>query len=321
VPTQQQSSRIPSPHETAFCGYAHELYAQSLAEFGSPRSLPNCGGWVLERQIPGSPWHDAMGCYPLFACADFSRLAEDIHGLEHELVSIGIVADPFGDYSVADLNTCFERVKLFKQHYIVELGGNPPLAISKHHRYYARLSLRNVSVERCTTPLNHLDEWVDLYSQLTKRHQLRGMKRFSRRSFETMMQVPGMAMLRAMCGGRTVGAHLWFVDRGIGYSHLTALSAEGYALSASYALYSEAICRSAELLSPQVSVLNLGAGAGIGENARDGLKQFERGWATGSKPVYFCSRVLNPDAYASLMNLTGAADSEYFPVYRAHELV
>ena len=59
-------------------GYAHPAYAHSLAEFGSPRPLPRSGGWLLERPIPGSPYRDAMGCYPLFAAQDWSRLYSDL---------------------------------------------------------------------------------------------------------------------------------------------------------------------------------------------------------------------------------------------------
>ena len=56
-------------------GYMHLGYAESLVEFGTPRELPRSGGWVLERQIPGFSYRDAMGCYPLFACQDWSQCA------------------------------------------------------------------------------------------------------------------------------------------------------------------------------------------------------------------------------------------------------
>jgi hypothetical protein len=59
-------------------GYMHPNYAHSLREFGEPRELPGSGGWILERIIPGTPYRDAMGCYPLFACNDWSKLANDL---------------------------------------------------------------------------------------------------------------------------------------------------------------------------------------------------------------------------------------------------
>jgi hypothetical protein len=81
-------------------GYLHPGYAASLAEFGTPRLLPRSEGWILERQIPGSPYSDGMGCYPLFACQDWSQLHADLESIGSELVSLALVTDPFGKYDV-----------------------------------------------------------------------------------------------------------------------------------------------------------------------------------------------------------------------------
>ena len=82
-------------------GYMHPGYVESLKEFGTPRALPRCRGWILERQIPGYPYHDAMGCYPLFACQDWSQLHLDLEEVGSELVSLALVTDPFGEYDEA----------------------------------------------------------------------------------------------------------------------------------------------------------------------------------------------------------------------------
>ena len=63
-------------------GYLHDEYAQSLQEFGSPYLLSGCQGWILQRGIPKTPYQDAMGCYPLFACQDWSRLPDSLKILE-----------------------------------------------------------------------------------------------------------------------------------------------------------------------------------------------------------------------------------------------
>ncbi len=76
-------------------GYAHREYAESLAEFGTPRSLPECGGNILERRIPNFSYHDAMGSYPMFACQNWSRLRADLENIRDELVSLSLVTDPF----------------------------------------------------------------------------------------------------------------------------------------------------------------------------------------------------------------------------------
>ena len=67
-------------------GYLNRGYAEACAEFGTPTELQRCGGWYLKRTIPGSAALDGMGCYPLFACRDWARLAEDIDALAGELV-------------------------------------------------------------------------------------------------------------------------------------------------------------------------------------------------------------------------------------------
>src|SRR3990172_4731763 len=79
--------------ENAVTGYLHPGHAASLAEFGTPRPLPHSGGWLLERTIPGSESRDAMGCYPLFACRDWSRLPMDLEDLARDLVSVSLVTD------------------------------------------------------------------------------------------------------------------------------------------------------------------------------------------------------------------------------------
>ena len=64
-------------------GYRHALYAASFAEFGRPRPLPRSGGWVLERDIPGTGQRDGMGLYPLFVCPDWNALPDDLAPRPH----------------------------------------------------------------------------------------------------------------------------------------------------------------------------------------------------------------------------------------------
>src|SRR5690349_8434686 len=75
------------PH-SMMTGYLHPAYAESLSEFGRPRLLPRSRGWILERPIPACPYFDAMGCYPLFTCHDWSELPGDLVDLGSELVSL-----------------------------------------------------------------------------------------------------------------------------------------------------------------------------------------------------------------------------------------
>jgi GNAT acetyltransferase-like protein len=296
-------------------GYADSAYARALAEFGTPLALPRAGGWLLERETPDSADRDAMGCYPLFACADWTGLDGDLEALGERLVSVALVADPFGEYDPADLGRTFRDVCVpFKEHFVVDLRHPGPI-VSNHHRRNATLASRLVQVELSPAPADHLEAWTSLYATLIERHGITGVSAFSRASFERQLAVPGIVAFRAVREGATVGMLLWYVDRNVAYYHLGAYSDAGYELRASFALFSAAI----EHFSGQVRWLNLGAGAGATGDGSDGLTRFKRGWATGTRTAYFCGRILAPRRYASLAAMRPAPPTSYFPVYRYGE--
>lgn len=298
-------------------GYLHRSYAESLSEFGSPRLLPRSGGWILERKIPGHSELDAVGCYPLFACGDWSQLRSDLESLGQELVSVALVADPFGEYDETYLRGCFgDVVTLFKQHFVVDLSRLPDTFISEHHRRNARKALREVSVEECATPSDFIEDWVRLYEVLVQRRQVRGIAAFSKASFAGQLAVPGSVMLRAVHDGVSVGMLLWYVQGDVAYYHLGAYSERGYELRASFALFSYAMERFA---SSGLRWLNLGAGAGTFEDAKSGLSRFKEGWATGSRPAYFCGRIFDQEKYDRIVRSENILPTSYFPAYRSGE--
>jgi hypothetical protein len=302
----------PVPVRQGGVGYFHPTYAASLNEFGRPRHLRRTGAWVLERPLEGLPYRDAMGCYPLFSCGDWSKLEDDLEDLEADLVSISLVADPFGSYDPKELRRLFHRFLLFKVHFVADLSRRPEQFVSRHHRYYSRWALRRLKVEAHLAPGRFLDEWVSLYSNLIQRHNLKGIAAFSRHAFAAQLSVPGMILLRATCGQETVGAHLWCLQDGVAQSHLSAFSDRGYETMASYALYWTAL----EFFRDKAKWLNFGGAAGVDPDERDGLANFKRGWASETRNAYFCGRILNPDSYAKAAAQRGVLSSSYFPEYR-----
>jgi hypothetical protein len=297
-------------------GYASRQYAQALADWGVPRHLPRCDGWLLERPIAGTDgWRDAMGPYPLFACRDWSSLEEDLLELR-DLVSVTLVTEPFAEASEIGLRKTFDHVAVFKPHLVVELGPAWSSSVSKHHRYEARRALRSLAVERVVNPVEHLDEWDSLYASLAARHGLTGLKRFSRGSFAAQLKVPGIVMFVAREGKAVVGAHLWYLNGETGYSHLQAASERGYELCAAYALYWTAF----QELQGDVEVVDIGAGAGTG-GADTGLDRFKLGWTDAPPiPVHLCGRTIDGRRYASLVDGGTDGATRYFPAYRAREL-
>lgn len=296
-------------------GFAHPGYASSLAGFGTPRELPRCGGWVLVRSISGFPDRDAMGCYPLFVCRDWSQLHHDLRSLEREVVCLSLVTDPFGNYDERLLRDNFDRVIRFKEHYIADLSQPPNVIVTSHHRYYARKALKEVQVEICEEPLRFLDEWTGLYANLAEKFQVKGIRAFSRSSFEGQLQLPGAVMFRALHRGAVVGAHLVFSQGDVCYGHLVGMTARGGELLASYALYWTEI----QYFAGKARWFDWGAGAGISNDGGNGLNQFKRGWSTETRPSYFCGRIFDGERYKLINLASGVAATDYFPAYRQGE--
>lgn len=295
-------------------GYLHRQYAESLREFGEPLRLARADGWILKRPISGTTALDGTGCYPLFCCHDWSSLKADLDEIGDELVSVVVVADPFGNFSPESLALTFDFAAPFKEHFVADLQLPISSVVSKHHRYYARKTLRDVAVEVCATPVELLDDWCELYRNVIQRHRLKGIQAFSREAFAKQLAVPGLVALRAVYAGRTVAAQLWYLHSEIAYSHLTAANDEGYRLRAIYGLYWHAISH----FRDHARWIDWGGGAGTSEPSA-GLAEFKRGWANQVRVSYLCGRIFNRAEYERLSNETDTGAACFFPRYRAAE--
>lgn len=294
-------------------GYLHPLYAASLQEFGRPRYLPRCGGWILERPIPGSTERDGMGCYPLFCCQDWSGLAEDLEELSKDLITISLVADPFGRYTEAELADCFpDAFRAYKEAFVIDFEGRWENAISDDRKKKSSRAQKSLTIEICEHPIEYLDEWVALYEILCQKHKIQNIGRFSKDSFAGQLKVPGAILFKASHHDGTAGMTLWYVQDDIVYGHLAAFSDLGYKMRASYALDWYAI----KHFSDKVRWLYFGGGAGLAIPMDDGLSNYKRGWCNQSRPLYFCGRVFNAAKYRALVPDRLAVTNNYFPAYR-----
>lgn len=293
--------------------YSDPSYAASLREFGRPRVLPRCGGSVLERAIAGTPARDLMGPYPLFACGEWSALADDVADLAGDTVSLVLVVDPLANVEASELKRAFpDLVQPLKCHFVCDL--DQPAGTTAHHRREVRRAARAVEVETCPEPLGHLDDWVRLYAGLVARRGLVGVSAFSRASFQRQFALPGLSALRAVRDGQTVAMTLWLEDGPNAHYHLAASSPEGYEVGASYALVAAGL---EHLRDRGVRWVNLG-GVPVAASRGDGLAYFKRGWANGERSARLCGRILDRSAYARLVDRRRAAPA-WFPQYRAGE--
>ena len=297
-------------------GYAHPRYALSLQEFGEPRELPRCGGWILVRPIPGTPYKDAMGCYPLFACRNWTKLHEDLEDIGSELVSLVIVPDPFSGIDPVYLEKHFDLVKQFKSHYVVDLSHPLEHIVSKHHRFKVRKSRKEMDVEICYQPAKFLNDWIRLYQKLISRHNIKGINAFSPNCFEVQLSIPGMIMFLGRREREIVGASLLLIHDRVANFHLSAYTNEGYKINASYGIHWKALAHGAE---QGIRYINLGGVSGMNEGQGEGLAQFKRGWSNDRHTAYLCGRILDRQKYKSICQQKQITNVDYFPAYRAGE--
>ena len=128
------------------------------------RHLPRCDGWIIERQIPSTPYRDAIGTYPLFSCRDWSQLEYDLKDLGTELVSLMLVPAPLDRYDRELLDRCFDRVINFKCHYVADLSQPVENFVKKSHRDTVGRARKKVTVHLCPQPGERLEQWIELFS-------------------------------------------------------------------------------------------------------------------------------------------------------------
>lgn len=301
-------------------GYFDYKYSSSLSHIGKPLFLPQAGGYLLERAIPEARgFIDLKGPYPLMCLMDWSKLSADIEALERNdsFVTISLVTDPFGNIDVSDLKLCFPDICFpYKNHYFIDLDmdlfSNLPVAHKRNIKYAAKRIV--VSRVNAFEKKNALIKWVKLYEYLKKRHNIHGPADFSERSFKTQFEVPGLIIYQARISGDTVGMLLWYVQNKIAYYHLAAYSRDGYESKASFALFEYSVKEMKEVFGLRWCSLGAGSGVVALEN-EDGLTRFKKGWATGTKTVYFCGRILNLNEYKKLVCKSKCQDSDLFPAY------
>ena len=296
-------------------GYGSSAYVESLSEFGEPIYLSGSGGYLLKRTIADTSCIDAMGGYPLFFCDDWSALSGDLERLPDDVVSVSLVADPFGSYNVGMLNECFDVVNPFKCHYIVDLQCPADEVGNRSHRKQARKALKNIRVEVCREPRGFTEEWRRLYRTLKMRYNITGVRAFSQHSFQQQLSMPDVVVLQAFYANELVGAQIYYQQNDVMHCHLGAVNDLGYRTGAFYAMdyYSFAY------FSDRALKLDLGGGAGLTGGRDDGLSLYKAGWSSETRPVYFCGRIIDPQKYASLSVAAGCADASYFPAYRNGE--
>jgi hypothetical protein len=301
----------------AMTGYAHPAFAEVYREFGTARALKNCGGFVLERAIGDTGLHDAMGCYPLFCCRDWSGLRQDTEVLSTDLVSLVLIADPFHAPVQRELGELFDHVVPFKTHYVADLHRPIQQYVSKSRLRGARKALRKITIDIPLNPEALANDWHKLHSEMASRRRLTGITALSTSALERLFRVPGLIVLRATHNGETVGMHVVFLNRDTVYCHFAAYSALGYTLGASTALY---VC-DIEHFSGKARWIDWGGVPGGGEQPSGSLTYYKQAFASDQRTVYLCGKIFDKIAYHGLLRPLHQTTVPYFPAYRSGEFI
>lgn len=297
-------------------GYGHPDYVHSLSEWGEPMPLTQSEGWLLRRRVPNGDGEDAMGCYPLFTCANWHTLDRDLEEAGERLISVALVTDPFAPLDETQLKALFPDVmRHYKDHFVIDLRKPVESFISGPRQKRIRKNMAGVSVEYCDTPIQYLDDWCEAYGNLVRRHHVTGLRVFSRAAFARQLSMPGMSMLRAEKDGQLLGMHLYLLQGDVAHCHLGAYTDAGYAVGATHTLD----WHSTKIFASMARWINLGGGAGVNNDGSDGLTAYKRSWSTDTRPVYFCGRIFDRQRYDELSKLNRAENANYFPRYRAGE--
>jgi hypothetical protein len=187
--------------------------------------------------------------------------------------------------------------------------------ISKGHRRSARRALRNLEVEMLVSPKIDLYEWVQLYEDLIRRHQIKGIRAFSKNSFQKQLAIPNTIYFRVIHKGNVVGGNIFFIQDDVAYAHLSAFSDEGYNLGAPYAVKWFAL----QQLPQFVQWVNFGGSTNTSQENPTGLDYFKMGWSSQTGKSYFCGKILDEEKYTEMVNRWQAFDTTWFPAYRLGE--
>lgn len=297
-------------------GYESRHYAASFEHEGVAIPLPRSGAWLVRRAVPAAQdAYDLTSCYPLLCCSEWASLRADLDDLPaEELISVTAVVDPLCGASREALQGAFpDQLATYKMHHVVDLAAYRSDSISKHHRRNLAIAQRHCTVERVDPPSEGAATWVGLYSELMRRHDMRGRAVLPDRALRAQLAVPGAVVFRAVSDDITIGMSVWMCSGDRAYYHLGACNVLGYERRASFALFDAALLH----FSTRATHALLGSSAGVTASREDdGLMRFKKGWGTYELPAMLGGRIVDHERYAMLSAGT-PGDIGYFPRYRA----
>jgi len=201
----------------------------------------------------------------------------------------------------------------YRSHFLLDTNLPAEEVISAGRQKDVRKALKGVEVETIIFPNIDIDEWCRLYENLIHKHQISGIRSFSRESFQKQLSIPNTHYFRVVNQGDVVGGALFYIQDNTAYYHLAAQTKKGYDLHSSYA----AIWTAIKELSKKVRWIEFQGGSTI--NGLDGLSKFKMGWSSSQKKSVFCGKVLDAQKYNEVISMNKTPETDWFPAYRSSD--
>jgi hypothetical protein len=302
---------LTHPYKTADYGKTFQ------SAFAIHRSHSAPVAWI-KRRIAGVDAFDFAGPYPCVAVPDYRVLLDDVRALRDAGgVSVVFVTNAFDEATAARDLRNLTRCAPFKTHHIVKFDRPWRSHLSAHHGRELRLARRRrLSARVLVTSEGYAATFWPLYQVLIKRHGITGIQGLGRDIVAAQCALPGVVAVEVLDESEVIASSLWVRDEREAHIHLQAQTERAYGLGASYLLYEAAL----DHFSRYVEQVDLGGGAGLLDEARDGLSRFKAGWSNSAARTYLCGEILDYDRYRSLSEARGATASSYFPQYRVPEV-
>ncbi len=292
--------------------YNSKIYAECFSELGEIYALKKSGVFCLKLPNQFTPYYDLSYCYPFITPNNCNNLIQDLIE-ETEFQCFYGVLNPWIEFN--NSYEFFDRAFRYKFHYFVELDEkNIWDKLHSTHKRKIKSSLKHIKVT-IEKPENVAEKWVELYENLIKKHNIKGLTKFSPSILKKFLLVPGSKIYSAYVQGDLSGLAVFYELNSIVYYHLAAYSDKAYQVSASYGLFWEAINNFRE----KFSILHLGGVSDSGNT--DGLKFFKAGWGSNTIPVYFLAKILNRAKFTETVCISKSEHiKDFFPPYRANYL-
>jgi len=290
-------------------GYRSAAYASALIGLGRPVPLGETGGFLIERTIPGTPYKDLMGPYPLFCCSNWDALEPALAALGTAHVTLTLVTDPFCPLPPERLAEIFLRCHPLHDHYLIDLAAPP--ALSRHHRRKLRQADPSIRIKAAPAAARDLAAWMRLYTNLIARKGITDLRRFDEDSFRHQHLVPGTHVVTAWDEDEILGADIYYLDGDVAWAHLSAYAEAGYDRSVSYPMMAHAM----DHFRPRARWIGLGGAPTVAAcDTGGGIAHFKGGWTSVTRQSHLCGVIFDVAAYAELCS--DSSEDDYFPPYR-----